>query len=262
MIYLLGTFFFILGAIIGSFLNVVINRHNTGKGIMGRSFCAICDRTLKWFELVPVLSFLAIKARCRTCETKISHQYIVVELFTGALFLLLYLNLADVFVFDPITASIQYLFYGIVVSLLVVILVYDIKHTIIPDLFSYSFAAIALAYLIIVNPNMLDFLAGPLLFLPFWALWYFSKGTWMGLGDGKLALGIGWFLGLTAGISAIMIAFWVGAIVSVALLLITRLAERHKGFTMKSEIPFAPFLIFGVLMTFFMNIDLFNLLLL
>lgn len=261
MTYLLGTFFFLLGLSVGSFLNVVINRHNTGKTLLGRSFCAVCERTLSALELVPVLSFLAQKGRCRSCETKISHQYILVELLTGIVFFLIYITLADAFLFTSLIASLQYIFYAIVFSLLVVILVYDIKHTIIPNKFSYSFAAISFVYTLIIDFSLLGILAGPLLFFPFWALWYFSEGKWMGLGDGKLALGIGWFLGLFQGITALMIAFWIGAIVSIVLLLITRLAERNKAFTMKSEIPFAPFLILGVLVTFFLGIDFSNLLL-
>jgi len=77
----------------------------------------------------------------------------------------------------------------------------------------------------------------------------------MGLGDAKLALGVGWFLGMVYGISAIVLAFWIGAIVSIVLILFQRLKISSRKFTMKSEIPFAPFIIFGLLIEFFLQFD-------
>jgi prepilin signal peptidase PulO-like enzyme (type II secretory pathway) len=107
--------------------------------------------------------------------------------------------------------------------------------------------------------GIIDFLAGPLLALPFALVWYFSKGEWMGLGDAKLALGIGWFLGLAGGISALCIGFWAGAVISVGLLLIQRhMKKRNRNrLSLKSEVPFAPFLIIGLLVVYFFPMDIF-----
>jgi len=161
-------------------------------------------------------------------------------------------------------------YYLIIWSILVVISVYDLRHKIIPDLLAFLFAGLALVYLvlntgwgnILHTPYVWDILAGPLFALPFAALWFFSEGKWMGLGDAKLALGIGWFLGLIKGGSAIILGFWMGAIVGLTLVGVSKLsiAKRfHSNYGLKSEIPFGPFLILGTVIAFFFNINLFDL---
>ena len=105
--------------------------------------------------------------------------------------------------------------------------------------------------------------AGVLLFLPFYILWKVSDGRWLGLGDGKLALGIGWFLGLSLGGTAIMLAFWIGAVVSVGFIVIQKLIQHTvhvrtgKQLTLKSEIPFGPFLVLGTLVVYLTGVNLF-----
>jgi leader peptidase (prepilin peptidase) / N-methyltransferase len=260
-------FFGILGVIIGSFLNVVILRFNTGKGIDGRSACFSCAKTLSWYELIPVASYLFQHGKCRGCKSSISIQYILVELATAVLFALvaarILLPMSDTY---EIT-SIMNLFVTLTaVSLLMVIFVYDLRHKIIPDILSFGFAFLALMRLVLYYqeylftfPGTLDLLAGPLVALPFALIWLLSKGTWMGLGDAKLALGIGWFLGFSGAISALCLAFWIGAAVSVGLLLLQRRSSKKRGrLSMKSEVPFAPFLVLGLLIIYFFPMDLFH----
>ncbi len=263
---LLTPFVFIFGAIIGSFLNVVILRYNTGTTIGGRSYCFSCGKTLHWYELIPLFSFLAQLGKCRSCKAKISWQYPLVEALTGVLFVVTFFSLLGVqygkqlFVFDCV-----------IESLLVVMVVYDIRHKIIPDGIVYAFTLLSFGKILVMTPfrELLTFpalwnlLAGPILFLcPFFLLWFISKGKWMGLGDGKLALGIGWFLGLAYGISAIIIGFWIGAVFGILILLMQKLTKGKTALisslgnlTMKSEIPFGPFLILGLLLVFFFHID-------
>ena len=155
-----------------------------------------------------------------------------------------------------------------------VIAVYDLKHKIIPDLFVFLFILLSLGKLFLTVPlslllhfpYILDLLAGPILALPIFLLWLVSRGRWIGLGDAKLALGIGWFLGFSLGISALVIGFWIGAIVSLFLLALSKLSRRGfvrktllgfglKNLTMASEVPLAPFLIAGVFVVFFWHID-------
>lgn len=263
MFTLIFTFVFCLGMIIGSFLNVVIYRFNSGKTLGGRSMCMSCGNKLKWYELIPVISFLAQLGRCRSCNTKISNQYILVELSTGLIFTFIAYH------FLPILALSQNLFiflvsfFMLIFSLLIVIAVYDIRHKIIPDKLVYTFAFLSLIS-VFINPTGIGptffyptigaLVAGPLLALPFALLWVISKGKWMGLGDAKLILGIGWILGIIYGATALMFSFWLGTIISLLLIFIS-----HKKLTMKMEIPFAPFLILGTLIVFLCKIDLFSL---
>ncbi len=248
-------FSFILGTIIGSFLNVVVYRYKTGMGLGGRSKCFTCDRTLTWVELFPIVSFLVQGGACKKCRSKISWQYPLVEAGTGILFALV------LYAFPPlsIASAVTTLYYFIITGILVVITVYDAKHKIIPDPLVYTFSLLACLHLFIsptltlVFPGLSALFAGPVLALPFFLLWLFSKGKWMGLGDAKLALGIGWVLGMSGGFSAIALAFWIGAIISVCWMLVTT-----KKFKPRYEIPFGPYLILGMYLVLFCNIEVFD----
>ncbi|MDP6387832.1 MAG: prepilin peptidase [Candidatus Pacebacteria bacterium] len=258
-------FYFILGTIIGSFLNVVLLRYDMEKSILGRSMCLSCGRELRWFELIPVLSFIFQLGRCRNCRNKLLWQYPLIEFFTGLIFLGVFLKFSNLFLVSMPQFTVMSVYSMAIFSILIVIFVYDIKHKIIPDDLVYTFATLSLASIFfdsstfqIFMPTLLPFLAGPIFFLFFFFIWFFSRGKWMGLGDGKLALGIGWFLGPYAGATAIILSFWLGALVSIALMTIPLLNLRRKKLTMKSEISFGPFLIIGILLVFFFNINILN----
>lgn len=275
-----GIFVFIFGAIIGSFLNVVALRFNTGFSLGGRSKCFSCSKTLHWYELVPIVSFIFQKGKCRGCYSKISWQYPIVETLTGLIFLATFNKIFSPFLIFSFPNFLLLTFYFITFSLLIVISIYDLKHKIIPDELVYTFIVISfikMVFLFVFFPPILysifyilsSVLAGPILFLPFFLLWLVSRGRWMGFGDAKLALGIGWFLGLTSGISALFIAFYSGALVGVGMIAFQQFLKKFKGkffglnmnrnnLTMKSEIPFGPFLILGLLLVFFFKIDFFN----
>ncbi len=252
--------FFVLGLIIGSFLNVVIFRFNTGRNFGGRSGCLTCKKELRFYELIPLISFLVLGGKCLKCKTKISLQYPIVEIISGIIFAGLFLKFQDVFYINTLVFSISYAYYATLFSLLLVIAVYDYKHKIIPDTFSIVFGVIAFIGLFFFSnylfyphiPPISEFLSGVLLALPFVLLWLVSKGTWMGLGDGKLALGLGWLLGYTRLFSGVVLAFWSGALIGIILIIFSK---KHK---MKSEIPFAPFLVLGVLLAFFFELSLFS----
>lgn len=244
-----------LGLILGSFANVLIARHGV-KPPTGRSACPHCGRTLTWYELIPVLSWAALKGKCATCTKRISLQYPIVELSTALLCIAIGLSLV------PLALKSTYISIGV---LLVAIIVYDLKHTVIPDQWSYSVGALSLVagFLSFSFSNLFDLAvylcAGPLVAAPLFALWLFSRGAWMGLGDVKLVLGFGWLVGVTGAYVALGLAFVLGAFVGVFFLLplkwavhkleksgITRYAAPEEGFTMKSEVPFGPFLILGL----------------
>jgi leader peptidase (prepilin peptidase)/N-methyltransferase len=243
---------FLFGLIIGSFLNVVIIRRSVFS-LGGRSHCMSCNADIAWYDNVPVISWLMLRGRCRCCKSRISAQYPLIELLTAILFALIggasltYLELALGFLIGALALAIA---------------AYDIRHTIIPDEWVYPFAALSLvfAYLWSGAIGGIAFLliAGPLIALPLFLLWLFSRGAWMGLGDAKLALGMGWLLGPLYGFYALTFGFILGALVAVGILLplpfimralkgIARLSAGSASFTMKSEVPFGPFLIASTL---------------
>lgn len=245
----------LFGLIVGSFLNVVILRRGV-QGLGGRSACPRCGHTLAWPDLIPVLSWLFLRGRCRYCGSPVSIQYPLVEAATAILFALLFAA--------PFAAGIGYrLVSCLVVALLVCIFVYDLRHTIIPDSWAYSFAALSLLSAfasglssVLAAPYLvlLTLASGPLAALPLFFLWAVSRGRWMGFGDVKLALGIGWLLGPAAGIFATFGAFVLGSVILVPLMYGARLvthrggyAQEAAGLTMKSEVPFGPFLIASTL---------------
>ena len=226
--------------------------------MVGRSTCFSCGKRLSWYELVPIISYLALKGKCSSCKSRVSIQYPIVEFVTGLLFVGVFFHLG---IFVSALVSILHL---IIMSLLVIMAVYDIRHSIIPDLMVYIFTFLSFLLLFVDrswnvvyhHPYELLF-AGIILAIPFATISLLSRGTWMGWGDSKLALGIGWFLGLSAGISAVMYAFWIGAIVALGMKAYGK-TIRGKKLTMKTEIPFAPFLILGLLIVYIFDLNIIN----
>ena len=267
------TWFFILGAIVGSFLNVVAYRLGSGRSMSGRSHCTSCEAQLRWYELVPMFSYLVQRGRCRKCAASIAVRYLVVEVVTALLFTIA----ASLFLYDPVLLALAL---G-VISLLVVIGVYDARHTVIPDVLVFYLFIISIVYVswdsigqTIMLPGIETLFGGIVSAMFFFVLWYFSNGRWMGLGDAKLAFPLGLMLGIWGSISMLILSFWIGAVVSVGLLCLqkihtyllgTRLSrgQRHLLFlpatlTIKSEVPFAPFLIAAFFLVFFWHVSAFS----
>lgn len=263
-------FIFIFGTIVGSFLNVLVLRYNTGVSAMkGRSFCFSCSKKLGPLELIPVFSFLFQGGKCKGCQSKISWQYPVVECLTGLLFvgvLIRYMGLIGLY-FDTWYILISLIVTAVVIS----IAIYDIKHKIIPDGLVITFGILSLLKILAdfllmgsttgeIKSHIVWYLAaGPILALPLFCIWFFSKGQWMGLGDPKLVLCIGWFLGPVMGLSAVILAFWTGALYGLTLLALSKFSWHGLKINGRTEVPFAPFLILGFLLVFFFKIDILNL---
>ena len=246
-------FIFIFGLAIGSFLNCVIYRLEiNGNFLKGRSFCPNCKHGLSWQDLIPVLSFILLKRCCRYCSQKISFQYPLVELAMGFLFVLAFWR----FGLGP-----DLFFLLLILSFLAVIFIYDLKHYIIPD--SMVFSAIIVAFLyqlsrvldfrlisefsfqaldfkIILSPLLSAFAAA----FFFFSIFFISRGKWMGFGDVKLAFLMGLMLGWPNILLALFLSFLIGAIIGLGLV------SRGRK-TMKSEVPFGPFLVSGTLIALF-----------
>lgn len=242
-------FVLLLGLIAGSFLNVVILRHNTGRTLSGRSGCFSCGNKLSWYELFPVLSFLIQKGRCRACRAKISWQYPLVEVGTALLFALIYWQVG--WQVGLLTIL------GLLACLTIVIAVYDFRHKIIPDTFSVAIIALGLIKIIFLDKGWWGLTGVLALSLPLFLLWLFSRGEWLGFGDVKLTAGLGLFLDWREGLNVLLLACWLGAIIGLFLIAWgkTRLWQKGKSYTMKSEVPFAPFLLLGFWLVFLFSIN-------
>lgn len=253
MTAIFATIIFFFGTIIGSFLNVVIYRFNSSKTLGGRSMCFSCGKTLHWYELIPLVSYISQRGRCTKCKSPISMQYPIVEATTGIMFVLLAFRFLPILDVSQPLYLMGVIWFTYMWCLALVIAVYDIRHTVIPERLVWLWNALALVSLFLFSgltvvlhaPSYSALLAGPVLALPFWAMWYGSKGKWMGLGDAKLVLGIGWLLGMNAGIIGLFLAFWIGAAFSIGLILV-----KGRKYTMHSQIPFGPFLVLGAFSVF------------
>lgn len=253
----------LIGLIAGSFTNVLILREGVGA-LWGRSACPSCNTTLKPRDLVPVLSWIFLRARCRTCHAPISVQYPLVELAVGIGFyvvggLLLPLHL-------KIIAC-------AIIVVLVAIAFYDLYHMLMPNAWVMAWNALALSFTFVwlaaVGAPLEQYLLaigwGVAVAAPLFVLHFFSGGTWMGFGDVKFASGMGFLLG-PYGFVALFYAFVSGAIVGLFLVFLsssrgnyvralvtpTQSADMHHAkVTMKSEVPFGPFLIASTLFIWF-----------
>jgi leader peptidase (prepilin peptidase) / N-methyltransferase len=247
--------FFILGLIVGSFLNVVIVRMQEVETLLGRSHCPHCKKQIRWYDNIPLLSYAILKTRCRDCGEKISWQYPAVEIGTGLIFALtayfFFLNPAE-----PLS-WITTIFYLGVFSMLIVIFVYDAKFMEIPMTVLWTAVAWTIAFLLIFDYLSFDAsagifsshifsgaLAGAVAFAFFFALSFFSKERWMGMGDAYVALLCGLIAGWPGIFLALVMAFSAGSVYGLILI-------GLKKKSMKSQIPFAPFLILGTAVSVF-----------
>jgi prepilin signal peptidase PulO-like enzyme (type II secretory pathway) len=260
MTLLIATIIFILGTAIGSFLSVIIYRiHKNKKGIIAsRSICPSCKKKLKARHLVPVFSWLFLRGKCAYCREKISSHYLILELATGLLFLSAFLtwNFIEIIpsTIDPTFLNYEinwkifeiFIFYIIVFTFLIAIFFYDLMYRKIPDKISLPAIAIAIAGgLILKTTPALSMLIGGFGLFAFFALQLIiSKGKWIGGGDLRLGALMGVLLGWQLGLVALIIAYFLGSIVSIILLI-------QKKATRKTAIPFGPFLIIGIFIAIF-----------
>lgn len=274
---------FIFGIIIGSFLNVVTMRYEllgsilATKKIGGRSHCPRCMTTLRWYELLPVLSFILQGRKCRHCDYRLSWQYPVVELLTGILTAAIPLTLYTRFdvLFTAAAGGSLVWFYTLCGLWLVaaytflVLSIIDLKYTIIPDAANILLAVIGVAIVAIkvtqaaVLPYAGSFLKNYSVFLSlhesvviqtlyaagvgailFGGIILLTRGRGMGLGDLKLVIPIGLLVGWPDAVLVIALSFIIGAFVSVFLM-----SFRRKSF--KDGVPFGPFLAASVFVTMF-----------
>ena len=246
-IFIFATIVLFIGLSFGSFVNVCIYRLPKNKQVLfGRSFCPKCKKKIKWFDNIPLISFLSLNGKCRSCKKKISPQYFFVELVSGLGFLIIFLSYDN-----------HYSSFLLAILLLIYLAIFfiDLKHFIIPDVLNYGIIIIAILKNFLPNLNLtftqdikLSILGGIIGYLSIWLIIYLyktlKKTEGMGLGDAKLMAGIG----LLFGWQSIPFVLFVSAVLGL-LLVMPSLLEKKK--TLKSKIPFGPYIIAAGLIYFF-----------
>lgn len=251
---------FILGLAVGSFLNALIFRLHSGESVAkGRSKCPKCQHELSGWDLIPVLSFIWLRGRCRYCQTTISWQYPIVELVTAVLFALVYKYLipsaqpslsgvppgAGQWTLEGI---LYLIFLWFIVSVLIVVFVYDLKHGLILDKVVYP--ALIVTFIAVLFLPQFDFwkaLMGSAVVGGFFLiLVLLSRERWMGWGDVKLGFLLGLAIGWPLCLPLLFIAFVGGALVASLLM-----GLKLKGF--KDTVPFGTMLAAAAIITLFVG---------
>jgi leader peptidase (prepilin peptidase)/N-methyltransferase len=226
----------LFGLIVGSFLNVVIYRMPRGESIAyPASHCPVCSHTLSWTENIPLVSWLVQGGRCRHCRASISSRYPLVEAMTAALFAVTALVYG---------ISIEALAVALLAATLVAVVFIDLDHLLILDVVLVPAALIGI-FDALVYGRIGDALLGALVGAAIFGLLFLvTRGAGMGLGDAKLALVLGLFLGLHLTIAAIAFSFIFGS-----LLMLPVLAAGSRG--RRDAVPFGPFLVLGALVALY-----------
>ncbi len=276
---------FFLGASIGSFIGVVADRYKEDlpiwdRKIIGgplgseasRSHCEFCGKKLRWFELIPVLSFLSQKGKCRSCNHKLGLRYLYTEIISGLLFVFIPAALSKNFYIHYSSFIILSTLWILVFSFLLLISLIDKRLRIIPN--EASAALVALGALITVfqpfgdfsgsflghyamlfgwrsNPWLNHLLAAAVAGIFFAGLIFITKGRGMGGGDMKLAAAMGFIFGWPDIIIVAILSFIIGSVFGVSAILL----KKEK---LKSHIAFGPFLAFAGLVVFFLGYGIIN----
>ena len=237
---------FILGNIIGSFLNVCICRIPENESVVfPPSHCPKCGYKIKWYDNIPIISyFILLRGKCRKCKEKISIQYPIIEMLTGIIFVVIFYKYQLTFL------TIKFWIYG---SILLTLAIIDLKTYMLPN--RLTFSLVILGFLLsFIDPRITlfhSFIGAAVYNFPFLILYIFGqevlKKDVMGFGDVKLGMGIGAFLGYTSFIEFymfFMLSFTVGAVIS---LILMALKIKNR----KDMIPFGPFIaLSGLIMLF------------
>ena len=227
----------VLGLVVGSFLNVCIYRLPRGQSVnWPGSRCTTCDRSLAWYENIPVVSWVVLRGRCRTCGERISVMYPIVEVITAALFIAGYV----IYGWTPLLA-VRLAF----TCAMIVLFVIDLQHYLLPNVITVPGIVIGFALSLVLPPgwkaSLIGLIAGGGLLFAIAEAWYRFRGIeGLGMGDVKMLAMIGAFLGWKLMLVTLVLSSFAGSLIGVG-----AIALGRGG--MKSMLPFGTFLAVGAL---------------
>lgn len=231
-------FIVIFGAVIGSFLNVVIARVPENKSIVfPASHCPHCKESLKWYHNIPIFSFIFLRGKCGFCSSKISIQYPLIELITALIAVVIYIKLG---------ATLLALIVFIMFALLIALAIIDLIYLAVPDSINFLalFFAIAAGYFTLETISNAFIVAGGLSLLRMFMSFILKKEA---MGEADIILGA--TMGAFLGIKGAMIALFLASLVAIA----PAIVRRKKGI---EETPFIPFLVVGIFLAFLFQSDI------
>lgn len=246
---------FFFGASVGSFVQVIASRLHVAPIMKGRSKCLSCGEALRPYDLIPVFSYIFLQGKCRYCKSVYGVSTLVVELLFGMVFLLLYLLIVKG---QPtLLMSVMWLiYYTFLFGTLGVMALYDKVHSYIPFSFlaSYLFlTSILFVKRVVEDPHILTLLSPIFVALPFFLIWFITKGRGLGFGDVILFFGVGAFFGSLQGFAVLMISVWLGAIFGIYYKYIVK-----KEKSISTAIPFVPFIVLAFIVVLFTDINVFS----
>jgi len=237
--------FALIGLCFGSFSTMLLYRLPTGKPIGGRSGCTSCNHQLSWFELFPLVSYIALRGKCRACHAHISLRYPFVEALCSILFLFIALAFRSLPILLLFPLSIA-CFIAFLIAL------YDSQTQRIPDVLTGALAIAAILYqlgiTIATDKEMVwgSIYGAAMIGTLFGAMWLVSRGRWIGSGDIFLGSALGLLLSFQQGILMLFSAYAIGAVVSLVLLCTQKISRD-------THIAFAPFLVLGTFVALFVG---------
>ena len=273
LIGIIGFFSFWLGACIASFLNVVVWRLPRGESIVSPpSHCPKCNAAIKWWQNVPIVSWLALRGKCANCREPISPRYILVELLGGVLFLAVFLHFADMPSKCHVGSVVPLVVWWIWISLMIVGSLIDFDHKLLPDFVTVGGMVLGVAYHALLclgfknfHPEFLNLkMYLPLMFslsgLAFgfgllWLIRFFGSKAFkreaMGMGDVFLMGAVGALFGPVAVLVTLILSSVVGSVVGLTMVALSR--TRLGRF---AEMPFGPYICAGCLAWMFAGPEL------
>lgn len=269
---------FVIGIVLGSFVKALADRSLINRSFLGRSYCLNCKHKLQWYDLLPIVSYLLLRGKCRYCGDRISLEYLLVEVGMGLLIGFLFWQSLHGVQYQ--ISLLELIFKSFFIIVLAILFLTDIKKMLIPDRIILPSIVISIIFITVITiikviylyyyltqtvlgqkllqntdyfqrhllitaePLFGSILMGFLIGGFFMALIIITKGKGMGGGDVKLGAFIGLGLGFPLSLVAIMFSFLTGAVLSIILIV---LGKKHIG----SSIPFGPFLVMGALIALF-----------
>lgn len=223
----------LIGLLLGSWLSVVTWRYPQGKNfIKGRSLCPHCNKTIAWYDNIPIVSYLLLKGKCRFCRQKISLRYPLIEIAAALGFIGIY--------FLRFLYPLAFVLWGFLLAIVVI----DLERRLVLDMLVFIPLGLLIIFYLFFDYPLLypSFFAGFLASLLLLLLHLATRGRGMGLGDVKLALLAGMIVGWPKVLAWLVISFWLGAAYALPLLF-------FKKANLKTKVSFGPFLVLSLIIT-------------